>query len=272
MVFYRKSKTCPEQRRRIQNLKWLGLSVIVFVFVVAGAVAQAQQPAKIPRIGFLGNSTPALEENLVGPFREGLRDLGYVEGKNILIEYRWAEGKYDRFPALIGDLVAQKVDIIVTAGTPASLAVKKAAPSISLVMLAVGDPIGTGLIESLAHPGGNVTGLSAIAADLEGKRLELLREVIPGLSHVAVFWNPASPFQVVSEKEVQTAARAFRMKVLSLGFKLRSNSTTPLRPFAKNGRVHYSSWRIVSSCTTGRALWNSQPKTACRGYMRTWSW
>src|SRR5215472_10921050 len=179
--------------------------------------AEAQQPGKIPRIGFLGNSTAALEENLVEPFRQGLRDLGYVEGRNILIEYRWAEGKYERFSTLIAELVAQKVDIIVTAGTPASLAVKKQAPSIPLVMLAVGDPIGTGLIESLAHPGGNVTGLTAIAADLEGKRLELLREVIPKLSHVAVFWNPASTFQVISEKEVQTAARAFKMKVLSLG-------------------------------------------------------
>jgi putative ABC transport system substrate-binding protein len=179
--------------------------------------AEAQQSGKIPRIGFLGNSTAALEENLIGPFREGLRDLGYVEGKNILIEYRWAEGKYERFPALISELVAQKVDIIVTAGTPASLAVKKAAPSIPLVMIAVGDPIGTGLIKSLAEPGGNVTGLTSIAADLEGKRLELLREVLPKLSHVAVFWNPASPFQVVAEKEVQAAARAFKMKVLSLG-------------------------------------------------------
>ena len=171
---------------------------------------------EIPRIGFLGNSTPALEENLVGPFREGLRDLGYGEGKNILIEYRWAEGNYDRFPALIGELVAQKVDIIVTAGTPASLAVKKAAVD-PLVMMAVGDPIGTGLIESLAQPGGNITGLSAMAVELEGKRLELLREVLPKLSHVAVFWNPASSFQVISEKEVQAAARAFKMKVLSLG-------------------------------------------------------
>ncbi len=179
--------------------------------------AWAQQSGKIPRIGFLGNSTAALEENLVGPFREGLRDLGYFEGKNILVEYRWAEGKYERFPALIGELVAQKVDIIVTAGTPASLAVKKAAPSIPLVMIAVGDPIGTGLIASLAQPGGNITGLSSMAVDLEGKRLELLREVIPKLSHVAVFWNPASPFQVNSEKEVQAAARAFKMKVLSLG-------------------------------------------------------
>src|SRR3989337_147836 len=137
--------------------------------------AEAQQSGKIPRIGFLGNSTPALEENLVGPFREGLRDLGYVEGKNILIEYRWAEGKYDRFPALIGELIAQKVDIIVTAGTPASLAVKKAAPSIPLVMIAVGDPIGTGLTKSPPEPGGNATGLTSMAVDLEGKRLELLR-------------------------------------------------------------------------------------------------
>ena len=192
---------------------------LLLIVAVLGDVriAQAQQSGKIPRIGFLGNSTAALEENLVGPFREGLRNLGYVEGKNILTEYQWAEGKYDRFPALIGELVAQKVDMIVTAGTPASLAVKKAAPSIPLVMIAVGDPIGTGLIKSLAEPGGNVTGLTSIAADLEGKRIELLREVIPKLSHVAVFWNPASPFQVVAEKEVQAAARAFKMKVLSLG-------------------------------------------------------
>ena len=194
--------------------------VCLFLLVAVlggGAIADAQQSGKIPRIGFLGNSTPALEENLVGPFREGLHDLGYGEGKNILIEYRWAEGKYERFPALIGELIAQKVNIIVTAGTPASLAVKKAAPSIPLVMIAVGDPIGTGLIKSLAEPGGNVTGLTSIAADLEGKRIELLREVIPKLSHVAVFWNPASSFQVIAEKEVQAAARAFKMKVLSLG-------------------------------------------------------
>jgi len=194
--------------------------VCLFLLVAVlggGAIADAQQSGKIPRIGFLGNSTPALEENLVGPFREGLHDLGYGEGKNILIEYRWAEGKYERFPALIGELIAQKVNIIVTAGTPASLAVKKAAPSIPLVMIAVGDPIGTGLIKSLAEPGGNVTGLTSIAADLEGKRIELLREGIPKLSHVAVFWNPASSFQVIAEKEVQAAARAFKMKVLSLG-------------------------------------------------------
>src|SRR3989338_7628523 len=138
--------------------------------LVAPLAADAQQAAKGPRIGFLGNSTAALEANLVGPFREGLRDLGYVEGRNVLIEYRWAEGRYERFPALIAELAALKVDVIVTAGTPASLAVKKTATSIPLVMVAVGDPIGIGLVADFGKPGGNVTGLSSIAPELEGKR------------------------------------------------------------------------------------------------------
>ncbi|HEU4343790.1 MAG TPA: ABC transporter substrate-binding protein [Candidatus Binatia bacterium] len=196
--------------------KAIALSAVLFALCVP---AEAQQTKKVPRVGFLGNSTAALEANLIGPFREGLRDLGYVEGQNIIIEYRWAEGKYERFPNLIAELIALNVDVIVTAGTPASLAVKKATTSIPLVMIAVGDPVGTGLITSIAHPGGNVTGLTSIAADLEGKRLELLREVIPALSHVAVLWNPVSPFQVVAEKELQAAARVLRMKVLSLGVK-----------------------------------------------------
>jgi putative ABC transport system substrate-binding protein len=179
--------------------------------------AEAQQAAKVPRIGFLGNSTAAREANLVGPFREGLRELGYVEGRSILIEYRWAEGKYERFPALIAELIAQKVDVIVAAGTPAALAHKKATTSVPFVMVAVGDPVGTGLVASLARPGGNITGLTSIAAELEGKRLELLREAIPKLSYIAVLWNPASPFSVVAEKEVQAAAQVLRMRVQSLG-------------------------------------------------------
>jgi putative tryptophan/tyrosine transport system substrate-binding protein len=179
--------------------------------------ADAQQAGRAPRIGFLGNSTAALEANLVGPFLDGLHDLGYDEGRNVLIEYRWAEGKYERFPTLIAELIAQKVDVIVTAGTPAALAVKKATTAIPLVMVAVGDPIGTGLVASLARPGGNITGLTSIAADLEGKRLELLREVIHKLPHIAVLWNPASPFQVIAEKELQVAAQVLRMRVQSLG-------------------------------------------------------
>ena len=193
--------------------------LVAAIFLSAVPLVEAQQSVKVPRIGFLGNSTAVLEANLIGPFREGLRERGYVEGQNIIIEWRWAEGKYERFPTLIAELIASNVELIVTAGTPASLAVKKAAPSIPLVMIAVGDPVGTGLIKSLAHPGGNITGLTSIAADLEGKRLELLREVVPTISHVAVFWNPVSPFQVVAEKEVQAAAQVLRMKVLSLGVK-----------------------------------------------------
>jgi len=190
-----------------------GLTLGVF-----GAPLAAQaQTGKLYRVGFLGNTTAALEANLVGPFRQGLRDLGYVEGQNIVIEYRWAEGNYDRLPALIGELIAQKVDVIVTAGTPATLAVKKATSLVPLVMVAVGDPVGTGVVPSLNRPGGNITGLTSISPEMDGKRLELLREVVPSVSHVAVLWNAASPLQAVAEKQTQAAAQVLRMKVLSLG-------------------------------------------------------
>ena len=114
------------------------------------------------------------------------------------IEYRWANGEYDQFPKLVAELLAAKVDVIVTAGTPAALAVKRATMSVPLVMVAVGDPVGTGIVPSLARPGGNITGLSSIALDLEGKRLELLRELVPNVSHVAVFLNPANAFHAFS--------------------------------------------------------------------------
>jgi putative tryptophan/tyrosine transport system substrate-binding protein len=168
---------------------------------------------KIPRIGFMGNSTAALETNLVDAFREGLRELGYEEGRNIAIEYRWADGNYDRFPTLAEELIAAKVDAIVTAGTPAALAVKRATTTVPLVMVAVGDPIGTGLVSSLARPGGNLTGLSSIAPDLEGKRLQLLREVVPALSHVAMFVNSLNPFHVSSMKQARAAAQAMGIKL-----------------------------------------------------------
>ena len=166
------------------------------------------------RIGFLGNSTAALEANLIGPFRQGLRDLGYVEGRNLVIEWRWAEGNYDRFPELVAELAAQNVSVIVTAGTPAALAVEKEAPAIPLVMAAV-DPVGTGLVKSLAVPGGNATGLTAIAPDLEGKRLELLKEIVPKLERVSILWNPSNPLNVGSERQARTAARELRIDVHS---------------------------------------------------------
>jgi ABC-type uncharacterized transport system substrate-binding protein len=179
--------------------------------------ARAQQASMITRIGFLGNSTAELEANLIGPFRDGLRALGYEEGRNIAIEYRWAEGKYERFPALIAELIASKAEVIVTAGTPASLAVKTATASIPVVMIAVGEPVATGLVASLARPGGNITGVTSISPEIEGKRLELLREVMPDLAHIAVLWNAGSPVQVIQESETRVAAQALGMKMLSLG-------------------------------------------------------
>jgi putative ABC transport system substrate-binding protein len=197
-----------------------GLVVVLAValgLVIAPVAVDAQAPGGVHRVGFLGNSTAALEANLVGPFREGLRDRGYLEGRNLVIEYRWAEGKYERFPALINELIAQRVEVIVTAGTPASLAVKRATTQIPLVMVAVGDPVGTGLVRSLSHPGGNITGLTSISTEMDGKRVELLKEVIPAVAHVAVLWNSASPLQVLAEKQARIAAQALGMKVLSLG-------------------------------------------------------
>jgi putative tryptophan/tyrosine transport system substrate-binding protein len=200
------------------NMKVGGIGFTLALGILLGSLAaQAQQVERVYRIGFLGNSTAALEANLVGPFRAGLRDLGYVEGRNILIEYRWAEGQYERLPALISELITQKADVIVTAGTPATLAVKKATSVVPLVMVAVGDPVGTGIVPSLSHPGGNITGLTSISTEMDGKRLELLREVIPNVSHIAVLWNAASPLQVLAEKQVRAAANVLKMKVLSLG-------------------------------------------------------
>lgn len=172
--------------------------------------ARAQQ--KIPQIGYMGNSTAALEANLINAFRDGLRDAGYEEGRNISIKYLWADGQYDRLPALVSELVAAKVDIIVTAGTPAALAVKQKTTTVPLVMVAVGDPVGTGLVQNLAHPGGNLTGLSSIAPDLEGKRLQLLREVAPTLSHVAMFFNSLNPFQIASVRQAVGAAQTLGIR------------------------------------------------------------
>src|SRR5687767_2920598 len=192
-------------------------STVVMISCVVTA-----QAGKTPRIGFLGNSTAALEANLIGPWREGLRDFGYVEGQNVAVEYRWAEGRYERFPALIAELLALKVDVIVTAGTPASQAVKRATSTIPLVMIAVGDPVGTRLVSSLGRPGGNATGLVSIAPDLEGKRLQLLQEIVPNLAQVALLTNPTNPFHVGSEQQLRAAATAMHVKAES--FAVRNES------------------------------------------------
>ncbi len=179
------------------------------------SLAEAQQPKKVPRIGYLApvfpcsGSVPSLEA-----FRQGLRDLGYVEDKNITIECRSAEGKLDRQPDLAAELAQLKIDIIVAAGgEPTARAAKQATQTIPIVMTNVGDPVVTGLVASLARPGGNVTGLVTMSPELSGKRLELLREAFPKISRVALFWNSANPEQEPQIKEIKVAGQALGIQL-----------------------------------------------------------
>ena len=185
--------------------------LVVLVLLAAPLAAEAQQAGKVYRIGYLGNSSAALESELVAAFRQGLRDLNYVEGHNIVIEYRWAEGRYDRFPALVAEAVRLKVDVIVTAGTPAALAAKQATRTIPIVIAAIADPIAAGLVPSLARPGGNVTGSASMSPETDGKRLELLKELVPGVSRIAALWNPTNPNNAARIKQVEAAARTLRL-------------------------------------------------------------
>jgi len=182
-----------EPRRSIQNLKSAGILVITFVLVVCGAVAQAQQPTKIPRIAHLNASSPSSIPARREAFRQGLRELGYVEGKNIVIEWRYAEGKLDRLSELAAELVRLKVDIIVSSAPTATRSAKAATVTIPIVMAFDNDPVGNGFVASLARPGGNITGLSTLAPEISGKRLELLKEIVPRLARVAFFGTSTVP-------------------------------------------------------------------------------
>lgn len=177
-----------------------------------GAV-RAQTPEGIRRIGLLSPFSPASAEPWHRAFRQGLRDLGWVDGKNISIEYRYAEGRGDRLPDLAADLLRLNVDIIVTSVSPDAVAARNATRAIPIVMASAGDPVALGLVENLARPGGNITGLSQISPELAGKRLELLREIVPKLSRVAVLWNPQSKISEIDWKETQLAARALGLQL-----------------------------------------------------------
>ena len=178
--------------------------------------ARAQQPGKSPTIGFLGATTPTIWSAFVGAFLQRLRELGWIDGRNIAIEYRWAEGRDDRYAAFAAEFVQRKVDVIVTAGTTATMAVKKATSTIPIVFASAGDPVRTGLVASLARPGGNVTGLSNLQTDLGGLRLELLREVVPALNRVAVLGNVDSPLITLEIEGVEAAAATLGLHALRL--------------------------------------------------------
>ena len=177
------------------------------------APAQAQQTKKVPRIGYLTTASLSAFATRTQAFRQGLRELGYIEGKNILIEYRYADGKPDRVPVLADELVRIKVDIIVTGGAPATLSAKDATRTIPIVMASDADPVGSGIVASLARPGGNITGFSTLATEIGGKRLELLKEIVPKLSQLAVFGTSTYPGNAQALKELEVAAGAFGVKL-----------------------------------------------------------
>jgi putative tryptophan/tyrosine transport system substrate-binding protein len=191
---------------------FLFICLLLTVLLLTGVFARAQRPAKIPRIGYLGGST-ASNSNRIDAFRQGLRELGYVEGKNLVIEWRPAEGKQDLERAFAAELARVKVDVIVTVGSNATRAAKGATATIPIVMTQDPDPVGNGFVASLARPGGNITGLSNFNRELAGKRLEILKEVVPRLSRVAVFGTSTQPGHAQALRETERAARGFGVKL-----------------------------------------------------------
>jgi putative tryptophan/tyrosine transport system substrate-binding protein len=211
----RKSKTCTELRRSIQNLKWGGIVAIGVAFAMCGAVAEAQQPKKVYRIGYLSIRPALVDEDEA--FLKGLRELGYVEGQNIFIEWRFTKGKTGFSPGVAAELASFKVDCIVTVGVLPTRAAKEATSTIPIVMAnAADDPVRQGLVASLARPGGNVTGFIDASSDLTGKRLELLKETVPKTSRIAILWDPAAPAGASEFREAEVAARALGVQLQSL--------------------------------------------------------
>src|SRR5262247_482529 len=205
-----------------------------FISLLASAAAawplaaRAQQPmAKLPTIGFLGSATLLVESQRVAAFVQRLRQLGWIENRNVTIEYRWAEGRFERFSELAAEFARLKVDIIVASTTLAAIAAKQATSIIPIVIATANDPVGTGLVASLARPGGNVTGLSNQMADTAAKRLELLREVVPGLRRLAILGNVGNPGAVLDTREAQAAASAVGLEAITFEIR-RAEEIAPL--------------------------------------------
>jgi ABC-type uncharacterized transport system substrate-binding protein len=202
----------------LKNLTSVGIVPVSLTIAMCGAVAEAQQAPKVPRIGFLAGSGDTENPGFnVEAFRQGLRSLGYIEGKNILVDYRYGEGKEDRFPSLIAELVQLKVDVLVVPPLMAIREAKQATKTIPIVMVTTQDPVAAGIIDSLARPGGNITGVTRLTVELSGKRLELLKEVTPTLSRVGVLWDAAGAGSAMSFNEYEVAARALKLQFQALG-------------------------------------------------------
>jgi len=200
--------------RRSEPKKVLFLMLSALLFALCGT-AEAQQQ-RVSRVGYVFATTSSAAPDLLNAVRKGLRELGYVEGQTIALEVRWAEGRNERLPTLVADLVHAGVDVLVIATTPGALAAKSATSKIPVVMVAVGDPVGSGLVASLARPGGNLTGLSLLNPELHGKRLELLKEIQPRLSRVATLTNPGNPIHAEFWKQMQAAAQSLALQLQSV--------------------------------------------------------
>jgi putative tryptophan/tyrosine transport system substrate-binding protein len=210
--------------------------LLATLLLTAASPIEAQQPAKVPRIGFLSSLSPAVVSARMDAFRQGLRELGYVEGKNIVIESRWARGKIERVPELAAELVRLKVDVIVTGGPSVNRFAKEATVTIPIVLAFDNDPVGNGFAASLARPGGNITGFSTEYPEISGKQLELLKEIIPKLSRVAVLGNSTQPGNPQELREVELAAKAFGVKLQYLDI-LSSKDIETAFQAARNGQA-----------------------------------
>jgi putative tryptophan/tyrosine transport system substrate-binding protein len=224
----RETQSVPEQVVEVNRRTFLG--AVPLALLASPMAGEAQQAGKVSRIMFLGASSATLESDRVDLFRQGLRDLGYIEGQNVVIEYRWAEGHYDRYPAFVAEAVNHKVDVIVTEGTPAAIAAREGTRTIPIVTASIGDPVAAGLVSSVAHPGGNVTGLTSMSPEIDAKRLELLKELVPSVSRVAVLWNPGNPNTKFRLPNLQAAAKSLRLKLQLVGVRDSGELEGPSEP------------------------------------------
>lgn len=236
--------------------------VLLVLVALAPDGASAQQPPKVPHIGFLRAEAPDL---LFDAFREGLRGAGYIDGQNVVIEQRWAHGYLDRLPELAAELVSLKVDIIVTASTPATLAAKRATSTIPIVIASSGDPVASGIVASLAHPGGNITGQTLMLEEIAVKRLELLKEAVPKISRVAVLWSASNPAYARILKQIELAAPRVKVEIQVVAAhspdeleraSLKSRAATAMA--CTCSRIRYSA--------APRRSWNLPPGPGCLRY------
>jgi putative ABC transport system substrate-binding protein len=251
---------------------------LALALLAAPLAVLAQQPGKLPTIGFLGSSTPSAASQWVAAFLRRLHELNWIENRNVAIEYRWAEGRSERYAEIAAELVRLKVDVIVAHSTPAVIAAKQATAVIPIVFPVAGDPVGSGLVASLARPGGNVTGLSTQTNDLAGKRLELLREVVPGLRRLAIMANVGNPLAVLELREVLTTARTLGLEVVTSeirraediapafqGLKGRADALWVVAdPFVSTNQIHINTLAAATRLPTMHGTW---PQVEAGGLM-----